>query len=144
MSNTIVGCKLPHGLIVQGLNGRQVTLNGQKTSHIPGGYGVTVLDADEAAYIFAMYEQHAAFQNRAVFSPESEKVSDIAALARDLESIPTGLEGLNADKPGGGLVPADPAALDKALDKARANQRPAIAPKSKADKEAANQVRDAS
>lgn len=141
MSKVVIGCKLPHGIVLEGIGG-QIELNGMKTSLIPGGFGVTVVDADEAAYLFATYEQHAAFRNNSIFTSENAKTSDLSAIARELEGERTGFEGLNPDAPAPSLQPADEKALDRAKEEAERNQRPAIAPKSNADKEAANQIKD--
>jgi len=101
MSKTIlVGCKLPNGLTVYGTQKQPITLNGMNTCMIMGGYGVTHVDADEHAFIFAVYAEHDAFKSQAIFTADSAKVDDIISLGDELRDEKTGLEGIDPANPG--------------------------------------------
>lgn len=101
MSKTIlVGCKLPNGLTVKGTGGQPITINGLNTCLIVGGYGVTHVDETEHAYIFAVYAEHAAFQNQSIFTVGTSKVDDLISLGEELRDEQTGLEGIDPANPG--------------------------------------------
>jgi hypothetical protein len=135
MSKVLIGCKLPNGITLDGING-PVTLNGSNTSMVIGGdFGITTVDEEEAAYLFAMYELHSAFQSKSIFTHNTKSVDDLADLADELKDEKTGLEGINPDAPAKGLAPAD--ATKTALQEAQANRRPAAPVANKADKSAA-------
>lgn len=136
----IIGCKLPHGITLRGPNGEDITLNGANTSLVAGGFGLTHVDEDVAAYLGAVYEEHSAFQNKAIFDVGSGKVSDVVAAGRELADERTGFEGLNPDAPAPGVKAEDAGQLDKALEQAEAKPRPARAPKAAIDKAAANEA----
>lgn len=134
----IIGCKLPHGITLKGMSGQDVHLNGMNTSLIPGGFGVTNVDADEAAYLNAAYADFAPFKSNAIFTPGTGKISDVAAMGRELSDERTGFEGINPDKPAPGLKPEGN--VDKALEAAERAPRPSKAPEAPADKAAANEL----
>lgn len=136
-----LGCKLPHGIILKGTSGQDIQINGMNTSLVLGGFGITNVSETEHAFLLATYSDHAAFKNNAVFSTESDSVADLADLAVDLKDEKTGFEGMNPEKPVPGVEP-DPEAINvtKAKEEAANNPRPARAPRSKADKEAAKQL----
>lgn len=141
MAKTVLfGCKLPHGIILRGTRGQQIVLNGLNTSLIPGGFGITHVDEIEVEYIKAAYKDFAPFKSQAIFTPGSSKVSDAAAMARELTDERTGFEGVNPDAPAPNLKPED--GVDKALEMAeRADAaRPRKAPTAPADKAAANEL----
>lgn len=109
-NNVLIGCKLPMGLslTVDGTEeGERITLNGANTSRIDGGYGITSLEKEVADQIFSTYAKHAAFKNKAVFTHGTDKVTELIAVAEDLEGAKTGVEGLNAEKPAPGLEPEE-------------------------------------
>lgn len=142
MSNIVIGCKLPNGLIVKGSNGQDVEIFGVNRTLIAGAtFGVTRLDESEADYIFAIYGTLAPFANESIFRyADSDNVADIAALAVDLSDVQTGFEGMNPDAPAASLKPSDETA--KSLDelKGAAAATPRRAPKTKESKAAAAEL----
>lgn len=140
MSKVIIGCKLPHGITLHGTAGQEIKLNGMNTALVAGGFGLTNVDADEAAYLFAQYEDFAPFKSNAIFTNSTAKVADLAAIGRELASEKTGFEGMDPAAPVAGIKPEDEGQLGKALDAAESQPRPARAPKAAADKAAANEL----
>lgn len=132
----LIGCKLPHGITLNGPHG-PVTLNGMNTSRIAGGFGMTTVDGDVAAYLGAVYEDHSAFKSNAVFVSDSYKVAEIAAMARELQDEKTGFEGLDPEKPAPGVQVESDASLKKAIQQNETAPRPVKAPEAPADKAAA-------
>lgn len=103
----IVGCKLPHGLVIHLPNDqRRVRLNGSNTSLIAGGYGMTAVPADFASAWFDLNKSVPYVANGAVFmAPDQPQAEDQAAeMAGDVQ---TGLEPLKANAPAPGLKPDD-------------------------------------
>lgn len=138
MSKVLIGCKLPNGMTLDGMNG-PITLNGANTSLVIGGdFGVTTVDADEAAYLFAAYDQHSAFQSKSIFTHNTKSVDDLADMAEDLKGQSTGLEGINPTAPAKGLAPD--VATTQALKEAENKPRPAKPTVSKEDASATKQL----
>lgn len=140
MNTIIIGCKLPHGIVLHGTAGQAIKLNGMNTSLIEGGFGLTHVDADEAAFLFAQYADFDPIKSQAIFSHGTNVVADVADMAADLAEVKTGFEGMDPDKPAPGLQPEDDGKLDKQKAEAQAKPRPARAPKSAADKAAAKEL----
>lgn len=141
MSKTVlIGCKLPHGITLSGPNGEDIKINGMNTSLVAGGFGLTHVSEDIAAYLGAVYEDHSAFQSKALFPVASNKVADAVAMARELADERTGFEGLNPEAPAPGMEAADPKQVDQLKAAAEAQPRPAIAPAAPADKAAAKEA----
>lgn len=138
--NVLIGCKLPHGIILQGTAGQDVKLNGMNTSLVAGGFGLTNVDEGEAAYLFAQYENFGPFKSNAIFYNNSDSVADVAAMARELEGEKTGFEGMDPDAPANGIKPEDDDKLSKQKEAVERQPRPAMAPASKADKAAAKKL----
>lgn len=137
MSTVIIGCKLPHGIVLHGTAGQDIKLNGVNSSLVAGGFGLTHVDESEAAYLFAQYAEFGPFKSEAIFSYHTDSVADVASLGEELADVKTGFEGMDPDKPGPKLEPENKDQLDKAKEDVERNPRPAIAPKAKADKAAA-------
>lgn len=138
MSNTvIIGCKLPHGVTLHGTAGQAIHINGMNTSLVVGGFGLTTVDADEAAYLFAAYDEYAPIKSKAIFTHGTNSVADVAAMGAELEEVKTGFEGLDPDKPAPNLQPENEKQLGRAKEEVERNPRPAKAPQSKSDKAAA-------
>lgn len=122
-----VGCKLPHGLVLQleraeiktAMNGAQekthqwigerVILNGSNTSGIIGGYGIT-RDVD-AEFFAAWVRQNSDEKGVPTFAPlKAGLIFAIAAPAaveqeaRNRATVRSGLEPLNPDAPGSKLT----------------------------------------
>lgn len=140
MSTVIIGCKLPHGITLKGTNGQPIVLNGMNTSLVAGGFGLTHVDEDESAYLFAVYEDFGPFKSKAIFSNGTDKVADVRDIAIDLADIKTGFEGMDPDKPAPGMKPEDEKQLEKAKEAVQRAPRPTRAPKAAADKAAANEL----
>ena len=138
MATVLVGCKLPHGIVLKGSTGQDVKLNGMNTSLIPGGFGITNVDDGEWAYLSAVYEKFAPFQSNAIFTNGKSKVADLKSIAAELSDVPTGFEGVDPKAPAQGLEPDN--SVDKQLEVAERAPRPANAPASPADKAAANEL----
>lgn len=138
MASIVVGCKLPHGIVLKGSVGQNVVINGMNTSLIPGGFGVTTVDESEWAYLSAVYEDLAPFKSDAIFTGGKGKIADLKAVAAELVDVPTGFEGVDPTKPAAGLKPDE--SVDKQLELAERQQRPTKAPASPADKAAANEL----
>ena len=138
MATVLIGCKLPHGIVLKGSAGQDIKLNGVNTSLVAGGFGITHVEENEAAYLFAVYEDFAPVKSQAIFTHETAKVADLKALAADLSSVPTGFEGIDPTAPAAGLKPE--ANVDKQLEAAEKAPRPTKAPASPADKAAANEL----
>lgn len=136
MNTVLIGCKLPHGLVVKGTGGQDIKLNGMNTSLVAGGFGLTHVEEGEAAFVFATYDEHAAFKSKSIFSAGTDTVADIRDMGIDLSELKTGFEGMDPEKPAPGLKAENPDELKKAIE--TAPHRPAAAPKTKADKAAAN------
>lgn len=101
----IVGCKLPHGLETV-MGGKTVVLNGNNSTDLAGGYGLT-RDVDKAAFEqwlvdFADFEP---VKRGLIFANTSER--SVKAEATEKADEKTGLEGLNPDAPAPGIKPAD-------------------------------------
>ncbi len=137
MSKTIlIGCKLPSGLVLDGPRGEPIELNGQNTSMVLGGFGLTHVPESIWAYLEMTYEQHAAFKSKSIFTAGNASVAEVAAVADELEGERTGFEGLDPHKPAPGLQPENTANLNKEL-KQNANAAPKGKAKGKADQAAA-------
>lgn len=134
----IIGCKLPHGIILKDMNDRDVVINGMNTARIMGGFGLTTLDESVAAYLFATYADFAPFKANAIFTAESPKVADIMAAGRDLAGERTGFEGVDPDKPAPGMTPDTN--VDKAREDAERSGRPVKAAATAADNALAAEV----
>ena len=138
MSKVLIGCKLPNGIVLDGMSG-PIALNGANTSRVIGGdLGLTYVDETEAAYLFATYESHSAFQSKSIFTQGGDSVADITAQADDLKDQKTGLEGIDPNAPAANLAPDD--ATKQALSEAAANPRPANPVISKEDAAAAREL----
>ena len=93
----VVGCKLPHGLIVD-LNGTSVTLNGANTSHVVGGYGMTYnVDRSFMLAWLDAFKGFEAVKRNLIFIQEKPKSA--YANAKEQSDISTGLERIDPDKP---------------------------------------------
>lgn len=95
-----VGCKLPHGLVLE-VGSTSVTLNGANSSNIIGGYGLT--EGVDKAFFDAWMEknEHLPFvRNQLVFAQASADDAKASALEKAGEK--TGFEGMSdADMPAG-------------------------------------------
>lgn len=102
MANITVGCKLPHGLIIQ-VGGKKVTLNGANSSRIIGGYGLTLVDKD---FFEAWSKEFASFQplqDGLIFAQDSANKAE--GQAKEQVDLRSGFEPLNFDKPAPGVQP---------------------------------------
>jgi len=138
MTTVLIGCKLPHGIILKGSAGQDIKLNGMNTSLVAGGFGITHVDESEWAYLSAIYEDFDPFKSNAIFTNGKSKVADLKSIAAELSDVPTGFEGVDPKAPAQGLKPDD--SVDKQLAVAEQQPRPTKAPASPADKAAANEL----
>lgn len=106
-NTVVVGCKLPHGLVIKGMLGQSILLNGMNTSVVLGGHGITHVDADEWAVWSAIHADFAPIKSGAIFTHNTASVADLHDMGTDLQDEVTGFEGLNPDKPVKGLKPED-------------------------------------
>lgn len=105
-----VGCKLPHGLIldltVPGQPPRRVRIRGRNAARIIGGYGIT--PGVPKAFWDEWRKKNAALpfvKNELIFA-EADAAS-ARDHAKDNEKLTTGLEAIDPNKPGAGIVKAD-------------------------------------
>lgn len=112
----VVGCKLATGLTIhlcdpgQSENGNpihipnistRVTLRGKNSSNIVGGFGLTEVDTDFWNAWLKQNPKHPAVLNGAIFAyGNRDKAMDHAM---DHQSLKTGFEGIDPDKPGRGI-----------------------------------------
>lgn len=146
--NIIIGCKLPHGITLKGSQGQPVELNGMNKSLVLGGFGLTHVDENESAFLFATYAEFGPFASKAIFTYETNSVADLVDMAADLKGEKTGFEPINPDQPvapntaaANKIEAADSKQLDAAKEAAERNPVPTRAPKSAADKAAAKEAK---
>lgn len=104
-AKVVVGCKLPHGLILT-VGGTSVELNGTNSTDIVGGYGLTP-DVDGSFFDAWLREnnQHPAIAGGFIFAHET--TAEAKAQAKDNAANRNGFEGIDPNKPGSGIEPAD-------------------------------------
>lgn len=103
MTTITVGCKLPHGLILEH-GGKTITLKGWHSSRVAGGYGLTEgVDKDVFEAWLKAHADLPMVKRGLVFA--QERAHSAEACAREREKVRSGLEGLNRDKPGAKLKP---------------------------------------
>lgn len=94
----IIGCRLPHGLILT-VGNKSVTLNGlNKVTIIGATYATTEVDNDFWAAWKAQHADFPALKNGAIF--EAKTPADAQAKASEVSKEPTGLEPLKPDSGG--------------------------------------------
>jgi hypothetical protein len=101
-----VGCKLPHGLILDDpFNPAvKIVLNGRNKARIIGGqYGVTQVDDEAFNAWLSMNPGYQPVVSGAIFHAKNE--NDLVAKARELERVETGFEPMPIDALG--VKPAD-------------------------------------
>jgi hypothetical protein len=138
MATVLIGCKLPHGIVLKGSSGQDIKINGVNTSLVAGGFGLTHVLDSEWAYLSAVYEDFAPFKSDAIFTHGTAKVADLKSIAAELADVKTGFEGVDPAKPAANLKPDE--SVDKQLEAAERAPRPTKAPASPADKAAANEL----
>lgn len=103
MAQVVVGCKLPNGLHIH-LDGKEVTLNGSNSSRVIGGYGLTNVDESFITAWLAAHQDFPAVRAGLIFvQVNAKKAEDEADEKVDVKS---GLEGIDPEKPGGGVTKA--------------------------------------
>lgn len=97
-----VGCKLPHGLILELKTNdgfARHTLKGANAARIVGGYGITEnVPADFMAQWLKKNARHAAVVNGSIFIHSDAKSAE--AMAKERQDIATGLEAIDPVKAG--------------------------------------------
>lgn len=103
-AKVVIGCKLPHGLILT-VNGVSVALNGTNSTDIVGGYGITP-DVDSAFFDAwcRANSQHPALGGGFIFAHGT--TAEAKAQAKDNAENRNGFEGIDPAKPGNGVEPA--------------------------------------
>ena len=104
-STVTVGCKLPHGLVLE-LGEKSVVLNGANSSNIIGGYGLT--EGVDAAFFDAWMEKHEAMpfvRNQLVFAQATS--ANAKAEATEKANEKTGFEGMTQKDMPKGMTVAD-------------------------------------
>lgn len=106
MPTVTVGCKLPHGLVLQLQGNKQrVTLRGANSNTVVGvdgkvvrgSCGYTQVDSDFATAWLKAYAQTTMVSKGLIFIEKSQK--DAAAHAAELEPEKTGFEPVDPEKP---------------------------------------------
>jgi hypothetical protein len=102
MATVTVGCKLPHGLIID-VEGKKVKLNGANTSLVIGGYGLTPVEKDFFDAWLKLSANTVVVKRGLIFAQETQtKARD---QAKEQAEVKSGLEGLNPEKPAPGIKP---------------------------------------
>lgn len=97
-NSVLIGCKLPHGLIIEH-GDKTVTLAGKNSSMIIGGeFGITEVDADFWAAWKETHAEFPALKNCAIF--EANDADTLDAVASELSGEKTGFEGMAQDSNG--------------------------------------------
>ncbi|MEX3614242.1 MAG: hypothetical protein VB141_10935 [Burkholderia gladioli] len=103
MATVSVGCKLPHGLIIQIPGSKPIRLNGANSSILAHGHGVT--DGVDKSFFEKwkeLYKDFLPLKQGLIFS--HDRADAVAAEASEKVKNRTGFEGLNADNPAPGIV----------------------------------------
>lgn len=94
MAQVTIGCKLPHGLVLEhptAASVKPVTINGSNKELIIGsGYGTTQVDAEFWKAWKEAHKGFAALVSGSIF--ESGNAASIASAAKEVESEKTGFE----------------------------------------------------
>jgi hypothetical protein len=101
MSYVAVGCKLPHGLIIE-IQGKAARLNGARDSIIEGGYGITEGVDTELWDTWSATEQGVAFLKTEMVFAHAKK-TEVQSEGKDKAVLKTGLEPLDKGKMPSGL-----------------------------------------
>ena len=102
MPDVIVGCKLPHGIVISP-KGKKITLNGSNASRIFGGYGLTTVDKELMDSWMGEHKEFQPVKAGLIFVQSSDdRAKDTA---KERASIKTGLEPLDPDAPSPGIKP---------------------------------------
>lgn len=105
MATITVGCKLPHGLIIE-VDGVPVTLNGTNSSNVIGGYGLTEgVDSDFFQKWMAANKDSAAVKNDLIFA--QGRADSARAAASERKGVKNGFEGIDPNKPAPGVEPTE-------------------------------------
>lgn len=108
MAKVIIGCKLPHGLVLENpLNpNEKVTLNGANKALVIGSkHATTEVDADFWKLWKSTNPKFPALANGAIF--EAKDAASAKALAKETEKEKTGFEKLDPKDKTSGVKPAD-------------------------------------
>lgn len=119
-----IGCKTPHGLVLQLVNkvtGSKQTFKiaGNNAKRIVGGYGLTEVPEDFANEWFAQNAWHPAVLNGSLFI-NGGNAKDASAQAKDGRNIETGLEARDPLK--AGVMGGEDGEIDKAAVRAFQSQ----------------------
>lgn len=102
MATVTVGCKLPHGIILE-LDEKKATIAGSNSSSIIGGHGLTE-DVDKEFFDAWMLKNKELSFVKAGHLFAHEKANNTAAQAKERAGEVTGFEGINPDKKPDGLT----------------------------------------
>lgn len=102
MSEVVVGCKLPHGIIINQA-GKTIALAGANSSRIVGGFGMTSVDKDLMDVWMKDHKEFAPVKQGLIFVQESSgKAKDEATEKAEVKS---GFEGIDPENPAPGIKP---------------------------------------
>jgi hypothetical protein len=105
MATITVGCKLPHGLIIE-VDGHAVTLNGKNSSNVIGGYGLTEgVDKDFFGKWMSANRDSAAVKNGLIFA--QDRADSARSEAKERKGVKNGTEGIDPNKPAPGVEPTE-------------------------------------
>jgi len=108
MAKVIIGCKLPHGLVIENpMNpNERVTLNGLNKSLIIGAkHATTEVDADMWKLWKATNKDFGPLKNGAIF--EAKDAASAKSIAKETEKEKTGFEAMDPKDKASGVKPAD-------------------------------------
>lgn len=101
MTTVTVGCKLPHGLIIE-VEGKRVKLHGANTSRVVGGYGLTPgVDKDFFDAWLKLSATSVVVKRGLIFAQDNPGKAE--GQAKEQAEIRSGLEGLDPEKPAPGI-----------------------------------------
>jgi hypothetical protein len=107
MSNVIIGCRLPNGIMAQ-VGATKIRLNGANADNASNGFGFTRVPADFAeAWLKDDGEggRRTVTKRGGVFLADS--MDDARAIAREMSGERSGFERIDPDKAAPGIVPTD-------------------------------------
>lgn len=107
-AKVVIGCKLPHGLIIHVGDARH-TLIGANTSDLINGFGITRdVPKDLWDEWLRLHPKYEPIKQGLIFViAKGNEEKEVFAATADRKSAPTGLEPIDPEKPGNGVTMAE-------------------------------------
>ncbi|MDE3023343.1 MAG: hypothetical protein KGI54_16090 [Pseudomonadota bacterium] len=109
MATVTVGCKLPHGLILE-IGKQKYVLNGAHTAQVLGfnGERIGITHNVDKDFFDKWMETHKEYQPvKAGLIFAHEKEANVIAEGKEKKKVKTGFEAIDPDKPGGVIQKGD-------------------------------------